>query len=94
MIHSGKNKNSVIILDYIGEFVLAEVQVNRLPEPLQDKTISQASLKERYAISVLMVKRPGILVSNVSGAVSVRPRDRLILFGPPSSIRSLFQKTD
>ncbi len=94
MIHSGKNKNSVIILDYIGEFVLAEVQVNRLPEPLQDKTISQASLKERYALSVLMVKRPGIFVSNVSGAVSVRPRDRLILFGPPSSIRSLFQKTD
>lgn len=94
MIHSGKNKNSVLILDYVGEFVLAEVQVNRLPELLRDKTVSQSSLKKRYSISVLMIKRPGILISDVSGAVSVRPKDRLILFGPLSGIRSLFQKTD
>ena len=91
MIHSGKDKNSVVILDYIGEFVLAEVTVKRIPEPLQFRNITEAGIKEHFGLSVLMISRSGTLVSNVPGNIRVIPGDRLILFGPPSGIRSLFQ---
>lgn len=94
MISSGKNKNSVVILDYIGEFVLAEAAINDLPELLQGKTIAQAGIQERYAVSVLMIHRSGFSIADVSGTVCIRPKDRLILFGPPSGIRALFQKNN
>ena len=94
MIPSGKNKNSMVILDYIGEFVLAEATINDLPEPLQGKTIAQAGIQERYAVSVLMIYRSGFPIADVSGTVCIRPKDRLILFGPPSGIRALFQKNN
>ncbi len=82
--------NTIFLLDYIGQNVIAQVILHNIPDELKDVPLSQTGLKNRENILVMLVER------GVSGAVPAsadtvfRTDDRLTVFGPYEAICRVF----
>ena len=90
-IMNQNDKNTILLMDYIGHESIANVILNEIPEELRDKTLAELELKGRYDIMVMLVERDGYKVEQATARTVFRPGDRLTVFERYKTIVSVFQ---
>ncbi len=86
----GKHKNTIVVLDYYGDNVMAEVNLDVLPTDLQDVTLKDSGLKEVYKVQLILIKRKGQTKSILTGEEMLQQDDLVVVFGNYNNIRKLF----
>ena len=85
------DKNTILLMDYIGHESIANVILQEVPEAFRGKTLAELELKSRYNIMVMLVERDGYKVEQASASTVFLPGDRLTVFGRYKTIVSVFQ---
>ena len=57
------------------------------PEQFIGKTLEDLDLRRRYGISVVAVRRAGQVIPNLGTAERLDRGDRILVVGPPASVR-------
>ena len=85
-----KGFNDVItLIDNYGSDAMAEIDINKLPEILQDKKLSESELKTVYNLNVIMVKRDDLPIKVTKDTV-IKENDNIVIFGNYDSIKKVF----
>ena len=85
-----KTKENVItLIDNYGSDAMAEIDINKLPEILQDKKLSESELKTVYNLNVIMVKRDDLPIKVTKDTV-IKENDNIVIFGNYDSIKKVF----
>lgn len=85
--------NEINLINNYGSNALVEVYVDDVPEELIDVKMSEAHLKDRYNITIGMIKRNDQYVLVDKNTVILKG-DTLALFGPYKNIKLLFKNDD
>ena len=85
--------NEISLINNYGSNALVEVYVDEVPEELIDVKMSEAHLKDRYNITLGMIKRNDQYVLVDKNTVILKG-DTLALFGPYKNIKLLFKNDD
>ena len=86
-----QDKNTILLMDYIGHESIANVILKEVPEAFRGKTLAELELKSRYNIMVMLVERDGYKVEQATASTVFLPGDRLTVFGRYKTIVSEFQ---
>ena len=89
ILRRNKNENVIIMLDNYGKDSMAEVYLNRVPELIVDIPLVEMKIKEKYHLNILMLKRSGKII-DVNKDTIFKKGDRIVVFGPTSSISNVF----
>ncbi len=85
-----KTKENVItLIDNYGSDAMAEIDINKLPEILHDKKLSESELKTVYNLNVIMVKRDDLPIKVTKDTV-IKENDNIVIFGNYDSIKKVF----
>ena len=82
-------QNIITLIDNYGEVGMATVKINRLPKEMEGRSLSESSLKDKYSLNVLMVKRNENPIL-VSADTEIILNDEVTIFGPYKNIKRLF----
>lgn len=82
--------NTVMRIDYIGKSTIALVNLVAVPEELRDKPLSEADLRQR-GVMVLLIERGGAEAEPAVGSSLLIDGDRLTVFGDYGEICACFQ---
>lgn len=85
--------NEINLINNYGSNALVEVYVDEVPEELDGVKIQDAHLKDRYNITIGIMKRNDAYVSVDKDTVILKG-DTLALFGPYKNIKMLFKNDD
>ena len=88
--HEDEDKlNKLSIIDNYGVNALVEIRMNHVPDIIKNKKLSESNLKEKFDITVLMIKHEdkAILVDADS---KLMVGDKVVLIGPYEHIENLF----
>ena len=85
--------NEISLVNNYGDNALVEVSLDEVPNQFKGVKIIDAKLKEKYGITVVMVKRDDEYLS-VSKDTTFEKGDVLSLFGPFSNIKTLFKNEE
>lgn len=85
--------NEINLINNYGSNALVEVYVDEVPEELKDVNMSEAHLKDRYNITIGMIKRNDQYVLVDKNTIILKG-DTLALFGPYKNIKLLFKNDD
>lgn len=88
----GDAANPMMVLDYYGENVMVEIHVNHVPSILRDTPLEKSVLKSTYQLQVVLIKREGEMIANITGDTIIQEDDELFMFGNYKTIRMLFEK--
>ena len=88
VINSSK-ENILNLIDNYGSDAMAEVEIHRLPEILNNKKLSESVIKTEYNLNVLMIKREGTPVPVTRNSI-IKENDTIIIFGNYASIKKIF----
>ena len=91
VLRRNKNENIIIMLDNYGRDSMVEVDLNRVPDFMVDVPLAEMKIKEKYRLNVLMLKRNNKVV-DVNKDTIFKKGDRLVVFGPTTSINNVFTK--
>ncbi|MGX8698671.1 MAG: TrkA C-terminal domain-containing protein, partial [bacterium] len=83
-----EGENSVLLMDYIGEDVIAQVTLYQVPEELREKPLSETGLKQEHNILVMLVDRGK--AEPATAATVFLPGDKLTVFGDYKTICQVF----
>ena len=83
-------ENSVLLMDYIGRDIIAQVNLHEVPEDLQNKPLSETGLKPDHNILVMLVDRGGAQAEPAAADTVFRPGDKLTVFGDYQTICRVF----
>ena len=83
--------NTVLLMDYIGHYSIANVILKEVPQPLVGKSLAESRLKQEHGIQVLLVERDGIKIERAKADTVFLPGDRLTAFGTYREISHVFQ---
>ena len=72
---------------------MTEVQINILPDFLQNKGLYESGLKSNYSINLLTIKRKDEIVP-ISASTMLQKGDTIVVFGPYLKIKEAFQTND
>ncbi len=84
--------NEIRLIDNYGEYAVADVTLNNLPDYIRNKTLAEADIKRQYNIIILILTRKDIPIE-VTRYTRFEPQDKLVVFGPYTSIKEVFQGT-
>ena len=85
--------NEISLVNNYGDNALVEVSLDEVPNQFKGVKIIDAKLKEKYGITVVMVKRDDEYLP-VSKDTTFEKGDTLSLFGPFSNIKTLFKNEE
>lgn len=85
--------NEINLLNNYGVNALVEVYVDEVPAELENVKMEESHLKDRYGISISILKRKDEYVI-VNKDTIIQKGDTLTLFGPYKSIKLLFKNDD
>ena len=85
--------NEISLLNNYGPNALVEVFVDELPKELENVEIEDAKLKDRYGITVVMIKRKNEYVTVTKDTI-FRNGDTITLHGPYQNIKMLFKNDE
>lgn len=88
-IISEKKENVLTLIDNYGSDAMAEVEVNVIPEILNNKTLFESPIKTKYNLNILMIKR-NELPLKVTKDSKIELHDEIIIFGDYSNIKKIF----
>ncbi len=84
-----KHTNDILIMSNYGYQVLADIQLNKIPEVIKGKTLVESRIKDYFSINVMMVTRKDRPL-NLTKDTIIEQGDRVIAFGPYESIETVF----
>ena len=82
--------NEIRLIDNYGEYAVANVTLNNLPDSIRNKTLEEADIKRQYNIIILIMTRKDISIE-VSRYTRFEVQDKLVVFGPYTAIKEVFQ---
>lgn len=85
--------NELILLNNYGENALMEIDVDEVPKELENITMKDSHLTDRYSINIVVIKRNDEFVLADKDTI-VQKGDRITLFGPYANIKHLFKNDD
>ena len=85
--------NEINLVNNYGSNALVEVYVDEVPEELEGVKIIDSKLKERYNITIGIIKRGDNYIYANKDTV-IKKGDTLTLFGPYKNIKVLFKNDD
>ena len=83
--------NSVLLLGYIGQETIAQVQLAQVPERFKDTVLSRTGLRSENNILVLLVEHAGDKARPATGETAFLPGDTLTVFGDYADIQRVFE---
>lgn len=83
--------NTVLLLDYIGEDSIAQVNLHVVPESLRDLPLSETGLKPNHNILVMLLERKGGKAEPPNAQTVFLPGDKLTVFGNYRTISKVFE---
>ena len=93
VIKESDRYNEINLINNYGSNALVEVYVDEVPEELDGVKIIDANLKERYSITIGIIKRGESYVYAGKDTI-IKSGDLLTLFGPYKNIKMLFKNDD
>ena len=91
--HMG-DRNSVMLIDYLGEDSIAQVTLRKVPEPYVGKTLAQSGLKPEHNILVLLTERPGQKAKPAGARTTFLDGDKLTVYGDYRTICRVFEASE
>ena len=88
----GSGVNIIEVLDNVGKNSIAQVQVLRVPEVLENTTLEIANIRQTHMVNVLAIIRGGETNANVTKDDIILNEDKVIVFGRIQNIKRLFIK--
>lgn len=85
-----KKQNQVIVYDYYDKKALVEVKLNKLPELLENKSILELNLKNKYNISILYIKRKSKIITKITNGTKFYKKDLVLMIGNKKVIDKVF----
>ena len=85
--------NEISLLNNYGPNALVEVFIDELPKELENVEIEDAKLKDRYGITVVMIKRKNEYVTVTKDTI-FKDGDTITLHGPYQNIKMLFKNDE
>ncbi len=85
--------NEINLINNYGSNALVEVYIDEVPEVLEGVKIIDANLKDRYSITIGIIKRGDNYIYASKDTV-IKKGDTLTLFGPYKNIKVLFKNDD
>lgn len=92
-VSESEHVNEINLINNYGGNSLVEVYVDEVPEELKDKKISETNIKEKYNITIGVLKRKDEYIFIDKDTV-VQKGDTLSLFGPYRNIKILFKNDE
>lgn len=87
------HSNEITLVNNYGSNALVEVYVDEVPASLVDTKIKDAQLKEKYSITIGIIKRKEKYIF-VDKDTVIQKGDTLTLFGPYKNIKILFRNEE
>ncbi len=84
--------NMVILIDHIGNDVIAQVLLRKIPEPLQGLSLSESGIKSEYNVLVMLVDHGKAIP--VDADTVFREGDKLTVFGSYPAICKVFEASE
>ncbi len=88
-----QTKNTVLLIDYIGKDVIAQITLHEVPEELAGRTLAEADIRTKYNVLVMLVDRGRHAVPAAGGTV-FQEKDKLTVFGNYQTICKLFRAAE
>lgn len=82
-------ENAVLLLDYIGDDVIAQVTLNRVPGEFVNRSLAENGIKPKYNILVMLVDRGKAVAANAHTVF--QKGDKLTVFGNYRTICHVFE---
>ena len=92
-VKESEKYNEITLVNNYGSNALVEVYVDEVPSELENVKMEDAHLKDRYGISISILKRKEEYVI-VNKDTVILKGDTLTLFGPYKNIKLLFKNDD
>ena len=83
--------NTIWLMDYIGRETIAQVTLNKVPEELAGKPLSESGLKSDHNILVMLVEPKGGKAEPAGADTVFQPEDKLTVFGNYAAISRVFR---
>lgn len=81
--------NPVIIVDDYDEYVIAEIEIKKMPPIFKDKNLIESEIKQKHNINVLLIRCSEKIERFVEPNDIVRLGDRVIVMGRENDIRMI-----
>ncbi len=81
--------NEINLIDNYGEYAVANVTLNNLPDAIRNKTLDESDLKKDYNILLLILTRKDQSIE-VNRYTRFEIQDKLVVFGPYANIKEVF----
>ena len=81
--------NEINLIDNYGEYAVANVILNNLPDAIRNKTLDESDLKKDYNILLLILTRKEQSIE-VNRYTRFEIQDKLVVFGPYANIKEVF----
>ncbi len=85
------SQNILDIVEIVGNSVIGEVKVIRLPDELRDKTLIESGIRMNYGIQILAIIRGQNSVFSVTPEDYIEETDKILIFGQLDEIIKLFE---
>lgn len=87
----GSNNNSILILEEFGNYVIAQIIVNTVPEALSGVALKDIDLYNAYHIMITTIVRKNATITNVTDDYKIKSGDKIIAYGDNIQLAYLFQ---
>lgn len=88
---SRRKSNNVILMDLIGDSIIATVHLTYLPDLLNQINLRDSGLQREHGIKILVHSRNEERLDIIDGNTVLEPGDTIVLFGPEKEVFSLFE---
>ncbi len=89
-IRNKKAGNTVLILDYIGQDIIAQVSLKTVPERLRNRTLLELDFRKNHKVTIMLVEHPGQEIEQAGPNTIFMDGDKLTVFGNPKAISKTF----
>ncbi len=86
-----ESKNSILLLDYLGEDSIAQVTLVKVPEAFREKTLAKINLRAEHDLMVMLIEKPGKKAVPAGAKTVMEAGDKLTVFGNYKTICSVFE---
>ncbi len=92
IVYGHKKGNLMLVIEYIKNYVVAEININEIPECLIGKNIEEAKLPATYGLQVLAIhkKTTNKIISNIATTDIIEQGDIVTIYGDEKTIKNLF----
>ncbi len=81
--------NEIALIDNYANKAMVEVKINEVPIVLAEKTLFDSGIKDKFSINVIFIKREEEIIEVDKNTIILKG-DKIIVFGPYSSIKNVF----